>query len=214
MIDYIDLDGATVSIDAIGCQTKFAEQIVNKKGNYFFALKTNQPSAHAIVKSRFESVDLESSKATELYHKTIEKGHGRIEIRECFVEKAPTSLKRKWHGISTIGIVISHRTLNGKNSTDRRYFITSKICNAKEFMQKARTHWAIENSLHWVLDVTFREDACRIRSGFSPRNVSWFRCLALSLLKQEPTRLSIKRKMLRAADDSSYLLKVLFNPAS
>ena len=211
MLNYIDIDGTTVSIDAIGCQTEFAETIISKKADYFFALKTNQLGTHSIVRLHFEKIDQESERTTNRYHKTLEKDHGRIEKRECFIAEAPSSLKQKWQNINTIGVVISYRTVNGKTSTDQRYFITSLLCNAAIFMQKARNHWAIENSLHWVLDVDFKEDASRIRSGFAPQNSSWFRCLALSLLKKEPTRLSIRRKILKASDDLKYLIKVLFN---
>lgn len=211
MLDYVDLEGATVSIDAIGCQTKFAEKIINKKADYFFALKTNQSTTHTLVVEQLEKVFHTAKIVSEEHHTTLEKDHGRIEKRECFISKAPTNLQQKWKGLNTIGVIISKRTLNDKTSTEKRYFITSLNCNAEIFMQKARNHWGVENSLHWVLDVNFKEDACRIRSNFAPQNISWFRCLALSLLKKEPTRLSIKRKMLKAGDDLSYLVKVLFN---
>lgn len=211
IIDNIDLEGAVVSIDAMGCQTDLAERIINKKGDYLFALKANQQITLTAVKTHFETIKQDDYKATEQYYKTIEKDHGRIEIREYFTAKAPTVLGKKWRNLKTIGTVISHRIMNGKISLDQRYFITSLSCNAEAFGVKVRRHWAIENSLHWVLDVDFGEDQCRIRSGFAPQNVSWFRCLALALLKNEPTKLSIKRKMLMAGDDLSYLVKVLFN---
>ncbi len=126
--------------------------------------------------------------------------------------KTPASLKQKWYGIKTIGLVFSQRYVRGKASGEYRYFITSLVCTAEKFAKKVRGHWSIENSLHWVLDVNFGEDLCRIRTDFAPQNVSWFRCLAISLLKSEPTRLSIRRKMLAAGDSLTYLKKVLFNP--
>ena len=211
VVKNIDLEGALVSIDAIGCQADLAESIVNKKGDYLFALKGNQPTTLQAVKAVFEPTELDKLKASGRYYKTVEKDHGRIDVREYFTTEAPDFLSQKWRNIKTIGIAISSRTIKGKTSIDVRYFITSLDCDTKNFGLKVRRHWAVENSLHWVLDVDFGEDLCRIRTGFSPQNVSWFRCLALTLLKNEPTKLSIKRKMLKAGDDLSYLIKVLFN---
>jgi Transposase len=211
IINYIDVEGTVVSIDAMGCQTDLAESIVSKKGDYFFALKANQQNTLTTVKTHFENIKKEAYRATDQYYKSVEKDHGRIEVREYFVAEAPTSLGKKWCQLKTIGTVISTRTIKGKTSTEQRYFITSLCCNAESFARRVRKHWGIENSLHWILDVDFGEDKCRIRSGFAPQNASWFRCLALSLLKNEPTKLSIRRKILMAGDSLSYLIKVLLN---
>lgn len=211
IIENTDLEGAVVSIDAMGCQVEFAENIIKKHGNYLFALKGNQSGTLDVVKACFAEKDFDHIKSLGQYHKTIEKDHGRIDTREYIIMKAPAILKQKWHGIKTVGLVFSQRYVKGKTSSEYRYFITSLACTAEKFAQKVRGHWSIENSLHWVLDVDFGEDLCRIRTGFAPQNVSWFRCLAISLLKGEPARLSIRRKMLKAGDSLTYLKKVLFN---
>lgn len=211
IVDNIDLDRAMVSIDAIGCQVDLAEKIIQKNGDYLFALKGNQQSALDVVVGCFNQVSNEQLKKSDQYHKTVEKDHGRIETRECFTMNAPAELKRKWPGLKTIGRVISQRYIKGKTSKESRYYLTSASICAEMFAQKVRKHWSVENSLHWVLDVNFGEDKCRIRSGFAAQNVSWFRCLAISLLKSEPSKLSIHRKMLAAGDNLTYLKKVLFN---
>lgn len=148
-----------------------------------------------------------------LSYQTIEKAHGRIEKREYFVSPVPAGFEehRDWKKLTSIGTIISSRTKSGKTSVQQRFFISSKKFTAENFAHAVRNHWSIENSLHWVLDVDFHEDSCRIRRGFAPENVSWFRCLALSLLKQEPTKKSIRKKMFLASDDFDYLLKVLLS---
>lgn len=211
IVDNIVLNGSIVSIDAIGCQVELAESIIDKKGDYLFALKGNQKTSLDIVTGSFDKNFSDLINTSNNYHKTIEKDHGRIDTREYFTMSAPAELKQKWPGLKTIGMVVSQRYIKGKTSKEVRYYLTSRAFTAEIFGQKVRKHWSVENSLHWVLDVNFGEDKCRIRSGFAAQNVSWFRCLAISLLKREPTRLSIHRKMLAAGDNLTYLKKVLFN---
>lgn len=211
IVDNIDLDGAIVSIDAIGCQVELAEKIIQKNGDYLFALKGNQQTSLEVVVNCFSQVTDEQMKKSDRYHKTVEKDHGRIETREFFTMNAPAELKQKWPGLKTIGMVVSQRYIKGKVSKEARYYLASRVMTAEIFGQKVRKHWSVENSLHWVLDVNFGEDKCRIRSGFAAQNASWFRCLAISLLKSEPSKLSIHRKMLAAGDNLTYLKKVLFN---
>lgn len=211
IVDNIDLNGAIVSIDAIGCQVELAEKIIQKDGDYLFALKGNQQTSFDIVVDCFNHRANELLNKPDQYHKTVEKDHGRIETRECFTMSAPAELKQKWPGLKTIGMVVSQRYIKGKTSKEARHYLTSRSLTAEKFAQKVRKHWSVENSLHWVLDVNFGEDKCRIRSGFAAQNASWFRCLAISLLKSEPSKLSIHRKMLAAGDNLTYLKKVLFN---
>lgn len=212
IIENLDISGSIVSIDAMGCQTEIARKIIEGKGDFLFTVKANQHDLHKKMQQYFSAASIEKYEDLMSRYVTTEKDHGRIEKREYIVMQAPLSLRRKWRGLKTLGTVISHRTISAKTSTEQRYFITSTTCDAAKFGQIVRNHWSIENSLHWVLDVNFREDQSRIRSGFSAQNASWFRGLALSLLKKEPTRLSIRRKMLKAADSLTYLHKVLSNP--
>lgn len=214
IIETIDLAGSTVSIDAIGCQKSIARAIKSKKADYLLALKDNQHKKYSIAKEYFDVFErIGADPSNNSYYKTIEKGHGRIETRECYVLDAPAKFKGVdgWFGIKTIGMVVSQRCIKGINSIERRYYISSLPLDAKKIAQTIRNHWSIENSLHWVLDVDFCEDRCRIREGFSPQNLSWIRALALSLLKNDPQKISIKRKIRWAVDDSNYILKILLN---
>jgi predicted transposase YbfD/YdcC len=212
LVRNMDLKDTIVSMDALGCQTELAEIIIRQKGNYLFALKMNQKALYTDVKNYFNE-QLAQKSNDLLPYQTIEKGHGRIEKREYFVSPIPSELESQkgWKKLTSIGTVISSCTRSGKTSVQQRYFISSAKFTAENFAYGVRNHWSIENSLHWVLDVDFREDACRIRRGFAPENVSWFRCLALSLLKQEPSKKSIRKKMFLASDDFEYLLKVLLS---
>lgn len=212
LVRNLDLKDTIVSMDALGCQTDLAELIVKQKGDYLLALKLNQKSLFEDVKNYFkEQLALEPNDL--LSYQTVEKSHGRIEKREYFVSSISDGFNKHmdWKNLTSIGTVISSRTKSGKTSVQQRFFISSKKFTAEDFAHAVRNHWSIENSLHWVLDVDFHEDSCRIRRGFAPENVSWFRCLALSLLKQEPTKKSIRKKMFLASDDFDYLLKVLLS---
>jgi len=173
--------------------------------------KGNQKTTLDVVVNCFNQAPDEQLKKSERYHKTVERDHGCIETRECFTMNAPVELKQKWPGLKTIGMVVSQRYIKGKVSKEARYYLTSRAFTAEIFGQKVREHWSVENSLHWVLDVNFGEDKCRIRSGFAAQNSSGFRCLAISLLKSEPSKLSIHRKMLATGDNLTYLKKALFN---
>ena len=217
IIDEINLENATVSIDAIGCQRDLATKIIKKHGDYLFALKANQQNAHQIVKTYFDTLlALDKPKDALSYSESFEKGHGRLEHRECYVLPVPKPLSvgEKWTGLKTVIMIISQRTLNGKTSQEKRYYLSSLSVDAHTFAQKIRNHWSIENSLHWVLDVDFSEDRSRVRSGFSPQNSSWMRCLALSLLKKEPSKLSVRRKINLAIDSTDYILNVLLSKGS
>ena len=214
IIDEIDLAGTTVSIDAIGCQKNLARKITQKNGNYLFALKLNQEKALKIAASYFDTLlRMDRSEVDLNYFRSFEKGHGRLEERECYVLPAPHQLikEEKWPGLATIGMVISQRTINGKTSQEKRYYLSSHSVDAESFAKKVRNHWSVENSLHWVLDVDFNEDQSRVRSEFAPQNASWMRTLALSMLKKEPTVMSIRRKINQAIDSTDYILKVLLN---
>ena len=149
------------------------------------------------------------------YEKTVDKGHGRIEIRECWVTAAPEYLEYiatlgDWKGLQSIAMVQAERRIGEDKTVKRRYFISRLASNAKQLLHAVRTHWGIENKVHWVLDITFREDDSRVRKGNGPQNFAVLRHIALNLLRQENTRqISIRAKRRLAGWNNDYLLKVL-----
>jgi predicted transposase YbfD/YdcC len=149
--------------------------------------------------------------ASDVYE-TVEEGHGRQETRTCYTITHPDGVRDTalWHDLRSICVVLSERTVGPQTQEEARFYIGSFAGTAKDYLEAVRGHWGIENGLHWVLDVTFREDACRIRKEHGPENVALLRRLALSLLKREPTsKRSIRGKQLKAGWDNDYLLRVL-----
>ena len=209
LIDLIDIRGCTVSIDAMGCQKNIAEKIIDSGGDYVLALKDNHPNLSMAVEGIFDKLT-QSGKVKPM---TIEsKGHGRLEIRKHYTISDIKSLPGidDWKGLRSIGMVESERHINGHVSMEKRYYIMSHGDDLTVFAKNTRNHWSIENRLHWVLDVVFKEDESRIRKDHAPENISLIRKMALNMLKKENTEksgIAIKRKM--AGWDNSYLLKVL-----
>jgi len=216
LLRILDLEGAIVTIDAIGCQREFAEQIMDRKGDYVLALKENQGHLYEDVFGFFaHAEEKEFRRIRSDYHKTVNKDHGRIEIRRCWVISDPEYIetirnKEAWPGLRTIAKVESERRIGQKTSVMVRYYITSLGCNAEQVLGSVRSHWRIENSFHWILDMAFREDESRVRKGYGAQNLALLRRLALTLLKREKTvKAGIKAKRFNAACDNSYLIKVL-----
>ena len=213
LLEILELSGALVTIDAMGCQTEIAEKIVAAQADYCLAVKGNQPTLHeGIVKFFDEHLEDDFARVSVRRHETQEKGHGREETRHYFICPIPDDLPdcSRWAGLKAIGIVISSTQRNGKDCGDVRYYILSKYLAARRFAEAVRGHWGIENRLHWQLDVTFQEDQCRLRQGHADANFSILRRAALSLLKNEPTaKLGIKNKRLSAGWNETYLEKVL-----
>jgi len=184
VLDLLDIEGSIVSIDAMGCQVAIADQINNKGGSYLFSLKGNQSSLHDDVKTFCDTPPPGTVNIDIFEH--FDKGHGSVEERKCTVfhdldwlhERNP-----KWHSIRTIGKVTSIRHIGENTSKESRYFISSKIMCAEKFLLTTRNHWSIENSLHWVLDVTFNEDGSLIGDGHVPENMSIVRKFAINLLR-------------------------------
>lgn len=213
LLKLLDIQGCIVTIDAMGCQRAIAAQIKARQGDYVFALKGNQSQLHEDVVAYFDYAqrrqfaDLESD-----YHETIEKGHGRVEVRRYWTITSLDGLegKDKWAGLNLIGKVESERHVDGQISRETRYYIASLENNAQRFAHAVRGHWSIENTLHWSLDVTFREDDSRLRQGEAAENFALVRHMALSLLQQEQSlKVGIAAKRFNAALDPDYLIKVL-----
>jgi predicted transposase YbfD/YdcC len=214
LLELLDLRGATVTIDAMGCQKKIAAAIVDKGGDYILALKDNQATMCAEVTAFFSHAQAEGWKETpHTFDETTDKGHGRLEVRRVWASSAIEWLdpKHEWKGLWSVVMVERVRSVGDETSSERAYFITSHAAEAAHLSSRIRGHWSIENTLHWTLDVTFHEDGSRIRSKNGVQNFAALRKLALALLKREasmPT-LSVPRKRKRAARLDDYLLAVL-----
>lgn len=214
LLDLIDVSGGMVTIDAMGCQTQIIEKIVEKKADACIAVKKNQPKLYAAIEQHFDAlVESDFLDAKIRWMHSSEKGHGRDECRTYAICPVPESVKdlERWKSVRAIGLSTNITVRDGKEQTEIRYYILTRYVSGKRFADAVRTHWGIENSLHWQLDVTFREDDCRVRKGHGDANLSVIRRFALSMLKNEKSeKLGIKNKRLLAAWDTDYLAKVLF----
>ena len=213
LLEILELSGALVTIDAMGCQTEIAEKIVAAGAEYCLAVKGNQPTLHqGMVEFFDDQLEDDFADMQVRRHQTKEKGHGREERRFYLICPVPDGLpdRSRWPGLKAIGMTINNTQRDGKDCTEVRYYILSKYVSAKRFAEAVRGHWSIENQLHWQLDVTFQEDQCRIRQGHADANFSILRRTALSLLKNERTKkVGIKNKRLSAGWNEDYLEKVL-----
>ena len=213
LIDQIDVKGAIVTIDAMGCQKDIAKQIVTQKGDYVLAVKENQPKLYQAIQAFFtEHLDDDLQRVPHRRHETCETGHGRTDERYYYLAKLPRDfpLRKAWPSIKAIGMVVRiTEKSDGTTSDDVRYFIVSRYLSGPRFAQAVRGHWGIENSLHWVLDVTFDEDQSRTRNRHMANNLSWLRRFAISLLKRHPSTDSIKGKSQIAGWSNDFLMQVL-----
>lgn len=213
LLKLLELKGSLVTIDAMGCQTAIAEAILDREADYVLAVKDNQPTLHRAIEDHFLK-HMEDDFATIAVgrHETKAKGHGRVEHRAYYVCDAPADLAdgERWKGLAAIGVAINITIRDGQETSATRYYILSRRLEAKEFGEAVRSHWGIENSLHWQLDVTFGEDACRVRIGLADANLSVVRRAALGLLKNETSeKIGVKNKRLAAACNTRYMEKVL-----
>ena len=217
LIDALDLTDCVVTIDAIGCQKEIAKRIIEKEADYVLALKGNQGHLYDDVIQVFDTLLKQNTTPSSLdYYETVDTGHGRTEVRRYWTTSSLDTLRTKeqWQGLQTIGLVESERSLNGEMTTEQRYYILSLANNARIFGTSVRAHWGIENLVHWVLDVAFREDMSRIRMDHGPENFALIRHIALNLLRQETSfKGSIKTKRLKAGWNNTYLAKVLCGDA-
>jgi len=214
LLKVLDIRGCIVTIDAMGCQKKIASQIIEQEGDYVFGLKGNQGTLLDAVEKTFSEMKQEDLDGPDFdFHETEEDGHGRHEVRTYFTTSRLDLLPNaeEWKGLQTIGAVLSEVTRNEKTTLECRYYIGSIENNAELFARAVRSHWGIENSCHWVLDVAFREDDSRVRKGHGPENLALLRHIALNLIREEKTaKVGVKNKRLRAGWDNRYLAKVLF----
>lgn len=212
LVDQIDIKGSIVTIDAAGCQKAIAKKIVGGGGDYVLALKGNQETLFRSVEE-YITTHLENDFAgvTARKYEEVVKGHGRVDTLTYYHMKAPSSLsqKDKWSGLRTIGVAIRISEQNGKTTSEVRYYISSLRLGVKQFATAVRGHWAIENTLHWCLDVTFREDENRTRNRHAADNLAWLKRFALSLLKQQNDKESIAMRRRMAGWNVDYLAQVL-----
>lgn len=215
LLQALEVSGCIVTIDAIGCQTEIAEMIIDQQADYVLSLKDNQGNLFEDVHLLFEDLEMSQYEAYAFdYHKTVNKNHGRLEIRECWTISDAEVLRylrgfENWKNLLTVSRIRAQRLMGEESSCEDRYHIAS-ITGAKRVLWAVRSHWGIENELHWTLDIAFDEDRCRVRKDNGPENFAILRHIALNLLKHEKTcKRGIKGKRLLAGWKEDFLLKVL-----
>lgn len=216
LLKLLAISGCIVTIDAIGTQTQIAKTIVEAQADYVLSVKENQGHLFEDISVLFAVDQAHDFKYTSLqHHEKVNKGHGRIEVRECWSTSEPAYLnlireRENWSNLQSIVMVVSTRIVAGKQTKKTRFYISSLPSDPKRLLHIVRRHWAIENELHWVLDVALNEDHSRVRKDQAPENLAVLRHIALNLLKQEKTaKGGIHAKQLQAAWKEDYLLKVL-----
>lgn len=210
IINDLDIENAIVSIDAMGCQKEIASLIIEKKGHYLLSLKSNQSELFDDVVCGFKA------KSSDCFSEQWEYSSSRFEVRKCRILQAKDVLLSEnllaWAGLKTLIQIESERHLGGEIQKETRYYISSEEgLSAAYFNALVRGHWGIENKLHWHLDVTFREDACRARAGFSAENLSSLRKLSLQIIKNQKDKLSLKKRRVKAAYNTDYLKEIIQN---
>ena len=211
LLSMLALQGAIVTLDAIGCQKKIVNDIKAKKADYIIAVKKNQKTLHEEIDTFFQAVLSQTLPLSLPTCKTVDKDHGRIEVRTYMVTDQIGFLSQaeQWTGIQSIGCVTAYREVDGVSSEHTRYFISSLPAEPYLFAKGVRSHWGIENSLHWVMDVVFRDDECRIRKKHGPANFVTLKHITHNMLKSIPGKMSMRVRRKRAGWDDAFLTAVL-----
>jgi predicted transposase YbfD/YdcC len=212
LLRLVDIKGAIITIDAMGTQKAIAAQIIEGEADYVLALKGNQETLHqAVIDHIDEQWEDDFARVNARRHQTRETGHGRQETRTYLQMPVPEDLpgRELWKGLKSIGMVVSECVRDGKETVEVRYYISSLGVGVKRFAHAVRSHWSIENTCHWSLDVTYREDESRIRDRHLRENFAWLRRFTLSLLKQHPGRDSVAMKRRSCGWNENFLLEVL-----
>lgn len=215
LLRALDVEGSIVTIDAIGCQTTIAQTIRDEKADYVLRVKENQGHLYQDLDEWFRYADsVAFAEMNSTYDEVVNKGHGRLEKRQCWAIADPRAFEyirhyQGWTDLQTIVRLVRERRLPDKVEVETAYYISSLPNDAHRILSATRAHWAIENSCHWVLDVTFAEDDSRIRVGDSPQNMAALRHLALNILKADPSKGSLRNKRYRAALDDTFLFSLL-----
>lgn len=210
-LEKLKIKGCTVTLDALGCQREIASKIIEKGGDYLLCAKGNQPGLHKDLEGFFKDCgDFEGIEHD--YFESLEKGHGRIEERKCWAvagEAGWLGIDKAWKNVRTMVMLKRKRTVNGKSSEETSYYITSLAGDAEKIATVARLHWKIENSLHWVLDVTMNEDMNRIRKDYAPENLAVLRRIAVSMVNRVKGKRSVRGSLKLAGWDTSFLERLL-----
>jgi predicted transposase YbfD/YdcC len=213
LLELLDLTGAIVTIDAMGCQKEIARKIRDGGGHFVLALKGNQSQIHEGVQETFaDHLEDDFARVACRQHQTKERSHGRTEERYYYQMKVPAELpgREEWVGLRTIGLVVNVTERAGKTTDEVRYYLSSLPLGVRRFAEAVRSHWRVENSLHWTLDVTFDEDHSRVSKDHGAENLATLRRMALSILKRHPRdKRSVRQRRLRAGWNRSYLLEIL-----
>lgn len=213
LLQMLDVAGALVTIDAMGCQKEIASAIIEQEADYLLAVKENQPRLYEDIEQFFHAaLDGDFVGVTHDYAETAEVGHGRGEQRGCWVFGEPTWIRDRslWADLRSVIVVVRTRDVDGKSSSELHYYISSRQAKAVDFLQATRCHWRIENNCHWVLDVSFAEDQSRIRKDHGAENFAWLRRMALSLLKRvKGVKGGVRCRRLKAGWDTTFLERVL-----
>lgn len=218
LLGLLELKGCIVTLDAIGCQQEIANAIQDRGAEYVFAVKANQQTLQQEIRWFFQEMELEKDIEEGLiqYHKTVDKDHGRLEVREYLISDEVDWLKewiKGWKGVRSIGMVSARRIIGEQETQEVRLYLSSLPADAQLFAKAVRAHWGVENSVHWVMDMVFREDESRMRKGNSPMNYAILRRIALNLVRRDTTsKFSLKARRKACGWSNDYLERLLFAP--
>jgi len=215
LLKLLFVKGCIVTVDALNCQKDIAQTVIDQQADYLFALKANHPQLHQDVMEWFRWAQERNFRdVNHSFHQTVNKAHGRIEIRRCWAIHDPLAFEslahyEGWAALQSVVMVQRERRSATQQYSETVYYLSSLPADAQRLLAATRAHWSVENTFHWTLDVVFAEDASRVRLDEAPENLAVVRHIALNLLKRHPAQLSLKRKRFRAALDDSFLFELL-----